>query len=54
MKRNKKFGFYVCPSCGLPLRYDTETENYICDTYWSSGISGCGSIIVICEEDELV
>lgn len=42
LERDLKFGFCICPECGLPL---IEIPHYYwCNGKWK-GISGCGFMI---------
>lgn len=42
LEKDTRWGFYICPECGLPLRYSRDPTQYRCDTIWNSGLHGCG------------
>jgi len=42
LEKDVKFGFYICPECGLPLRYCRDPTQYRCDIIWECGLEGCG------------
>jgi len=46
LEKDGKWGFYICPKCGLPLVYREEPDSYVCNTTWGCGIKGCGFAII--------
>ena len=46
LEKDKKWGFYICPECGLPLRFNRDPARFQCDTIWVGGLlEGCGFTI---------
>lgn len=45
LEKDKKWGFYICPKCGLPMRYRYDPDSYKCDIIWNSELHGCGFAI---------
>lgn len=54
LKRDKKWGFYICPRCNLPLKYDRKSDEFICKGYHGSiFFYGCDFKIKRDELDEV-
>jgi len=53
LEKDRRFGFYYCPKCGLPLIYDAIDMEYVCQGhYFGINVHGCGFKISIGDFEE--